>query len=78
METGVILDSIPRPDRKSCRRHATQYRVARQAVEQATAFGIDDRDDATRSPGNDVDEGEQRGFEVFGGGVRENKGLDSF
>lgn len=57
---------------------ATQHRDVRDAVEQATTFGIDDRSEASRGSGNDVDEGEQQGFELFGGGLRENQGLDSF
>jgi len=54
---------------------ATQHRESREAVEQASEFGIDDRSDASRGGGNSTDSGEQQGFEVFGGGVRENETL---
>lgn len=54
---------------------ATQHRDSRQAEEQATSFGLDDRDDASRGAENEDDGGNQQGFEVFGGGVRENETL---
>lgn len=54
---------------------ATQHRESRTAEELASTFGIDDRDDASRGAENDSDSGEQQGFEVFGGGVRENETL---
>lgn len=54
---------------------ATQHRTSREAEAIASEFGIDDRGDASRGAGKDVDEGEQQGFEMFGGGVRENETL---
>jgi len=54
---------------------ATQHRESRQAEEQASMFGVDDRESVSRGTGNDSDSGEQQGFEVFGGGVRENETL---
>jgi hypothetical protein len=53
----------------------SQGQETRADVEQASAFGLDDRSDAGRGTGRDVDDGEQQGFEVFGGGVRENETL---
>lgn len=54
---------------------ATQHRDSRQAVEQASTFGVDDRQETGRGGGGEPDSGEQQGFEVFGGGVRENETL---
>jgi len=54
---------------------ATQHRESRQAEEQASMFGVDDRESVSRGAGNDSDSGEQQGFELFGGGVRENETL---
>lgn len=54
---------------------ATQHRKSRTAEESATTFGVDDRSDASRGTGGSDDGGEQRGFETFGGGVRENETL---
>jgi hypothetical protein len=52
-----------------------QGRESSVAEETASAFGVDDRTDAGRGESRDIDEGEQQGFEVFGGGVRENETL---
>jgi len=52
---------------------ATQHRESREAVEQASEFGIDDRSEDAFN--DEFDDGEQRGFEEFGGGVRENETL---
>lgn len=76
-EIGSLMDNRPENDDLTSfgmETDATQHRESREAVEEASEFGIDDRSmDAFES--SESDGGEQRGFEEFGGGVRENETL---
>lgn len=76
-EIGALMDERPENDQLTSfgmETDATQHRESREAVEEASEFGVDDRsEDAFES--DESDDGEQRGFEEFGGGVRENETL---
>lgn len=76
-EIGALMDDRPENDDLTgfgMETDATQHRESREAVEAASEFGIDDRS-ADAISGDSSDVGEQRGFEEFGGGTRENETL---
>lgn len=52
-----------------------QGRDSREAVEQASEFGVDDRSEDALGDRDAMDVGEQGGLVDFGGGVRENESL---